>query len=441
MSATNLTRYSRFDSPVRAENVFLQGARVLDPRNGLDKIVNVHIRNCVIELGAAQPPEGADVFDLRGHLITPGWFDLHVHFREPGREVAETIASGCQAAMNGGFTGVACMPNTDPPLDNAGIVQWVVEQGSSFPVDVNVVACVTRARAGKELVDMSELYESGVHAFTDDGAPVKNSGVLRSAMEYADMLGARIFEHAEDGYLSSGGSMNEGEWSTRLGLTGIPTVSETSDVVRCILLAEYTGAAVHICHVSTKGAVDWIRWAKQRGLRVTAEVCPHHLLLTEEACKDFDANFKMNPPLRTEEDRQACIAGFRDGTLDAYCTDHAPHPWEAKTQEFDIAPFGVVGIETALSLAFTHLVPQLIDLPTLLERVVYAPRTILSLPVPSISNGQPANLTIIDPQATYNIDPSTFRSQSRNTPYDGWPVKGMARGVLNRGFALIKAPL
>lgn len=438
MSSGKLDRYARFEAPARAENLFLQGARVLDPRQGIDQVLDLHVKAGVLKLGATKPPADADVIDLRGHIITPGWFDLHVHFREPGREVAETIASGCQAAMNGGFTGVACMPNTEPPLDNAGIIQWVMDQGSRFPVDVNVIACVSRAREGKELVDMSELCECGVRAFADDGSPVKNSAVLRSAMEYADMLGARVFEHAEDGYLCHGGSMNEGEWSTRLGLTGIPSVSETVDVMRCILLAEYTGAAVHICHVSTKGAVDWIRWAKSHKIRVTAEVCPHHLLLTDESCKDFDTNFKMNPPLRTEADRQACVEGFRDGTLDVYCTDHAPHPWEAKAQEFDLAPFGVAGIETALGLAFTHLVPDVIDLATLLERVVYAPRSILSQPIPGIANGKQANLTIINPTASYNVDPASFRSQSRNTPFGGWPLKGTARGVVHRGLAMIK---
>ncbi len=436
--ATSRSKYAHFDLPARAENLFLAGARVLDPRNGVDQILNLHIRNGVLDVGSANPPAGADVIDLRGHIITPGWFDLHVHFREPGREVAETIVSGCQAAMNGGFTGVACMPNTDPPLDNAGLVQWVIEQGSRYPVDINVIACVTRERAGKELVDMSELVESGVRAFSDDGSPVKNTAVLRYALEYSNMLGAKIFEHAEDGHLSAGGSINEGEWSTRLGIGGIPSISEVVDVVRCVLLAEYTGAAVHICHVSTRSGVEWIRWAKQRGLRVTAEVCPHHLLLTDEACKDFDTNFKMNPPLRGEEDRLACIEGLRDGTLDVYCTDHAPHPWEAKMQEFDLAPFGIVGIETALGLALTHLVPSVLSWPLLLERVVYAPREILSQPIPRVASGEPANLTMIDPEASYTVDPATFRSQSRNTSFAGWPLKGAARGIVNRGCALIK---
>ncbi len=252
------------------------------------------------------------------------------------------------------------------------------------------------------------------------------------------MLGACVFQHAEDPYLSAGGVMNESEWSTRLGLPGIPSVSEAIDVMRCILMAEYTGAAVHICHVSTAEAVNWVRWAKTRKLPVTAEVCPHHLLLTDADCKDFDTDFKMSPPLRTEADRQACLAGLADGTLDAYCTDHAPHSWETKMQEFDLAPMGVVGLETALGLALTHLVPKVLDLPALLERTVYGPREILSQPLPKIAVGETANLTIIDPQASWTVDPAAFRSKSRNTPFKGWPLTGRARGIVNRGFAVIK---
>jgi dihydroorotase len=232
--------------------------------------------------------------------------------------------------------------------------------------------------------------------------------------------------------------MHEGEWSTRLGLPGIPAVSEAIDVIRCIQLAEYTNTPVHICHVSTKGAVEWIRWAKRRGLKVTAEVTPHHLLLTDDYCKDFDTNFKMSPPLRAEEDKQACLEALKDGTLDVYCTDHAPHAWETKAVEFDMAPFGIVGIETALGLAFTHLVPKVLDLKTLLERVVYAPREILSQPIPKMASGERANLTVIEPEAVYRVDPAQFRSKSQNTPFGGWELKGRARGVVNRGFAFIK---
>lgn len=433
-----MRRYSNFDEPARVRNLVLENARVVDPRSGLDQVLTVHIRDGIVTVAPQQIPADADLLDLHGHIITPGWFDLHVHLREPGNEVAETILTGCQAAMNGGFTGVACMPNTDPPLDDAGRVKWVMEKGASLPVDVHVIAAATRGRAGKQLVEMSELVELGVRAFSDDGAPIANTAVLRHAMEYANMLGAKIFEHADTPDLSNGAAMSEGEWSTRLGLPGMPPVGETLDVLRCILLAQYTGAAVHICHVSTKDSVEWIRWAKSQGVRVTAEVCPHHLLLTEERCQEFDTDFKMNPPLRTEEDCAACLNGFADGTLDAYCTDHAPHSWETKAQEFDLAPFGIVGLETALGLAFTHLVSHRLDLSAFLERVVYAPRQILSQPFPKIVNGELANLTIIDLQTTWTVRPEEFRSKSRNTPFKGWNLTGRARGIVNRGFAVIK---
>jgi len=432
------SKYSRFDKPARAENLYLQGARVVDPRAGIDQVLNLHIVDGVLQSTAQESPQGADVIDLRGHWITPGWFDLHVHLREPGKEVAETIASGCMAAMNGGFTGIACMPNTQPALDDAASVNWVRAQGKGFPVDVNVIAAVTRGREGKELVEMSEIVEAGVRAFSDDGGPVKSSAVLLHAVEYANMLGARIFEHAEDKYLAEGGSMNEGEWSTRLGISGMPTIAEAIDVARCVLIAEYSGGAIHICHVSAKESVELIRQAKKKGLRITGEVCPHHLLLTDESCKTFDTNFKMNPPLRGDEDRKACWEAFLDGTLEVYCTDHAPHSWEDKTQEFDIAPFGIVGLETSLALALTHFLPKGMSLPTLIDRAVYAPREILSQPIPSISMGQPANLTIIDPNHHWKVNPDEFKSLSRNTPFGGWELTGRSRGVIHRGVALIQ---
>jgi dihydroorotase len=428
--------YSNFEKPERAHSLLLRGARVVDPRQGIDQIQDLFIRDGILNSVPAQIPENTDTINLSGHLVTPGWFDLHVHLREPGREVAETIASGCQAAMAGGYTGVACMPNTDPPLDDVGRVQWVMEKAASWPVDVNVIAAATRGRGGKELVEMSELVEAGVRAFSDDGAPIRSSAVLKHSMEYAHMLGAKIFQHAEDPDLSAGGAMNESEWSTRLGLPGIPSVSESIDVIRCILLAEYSDTAVHICHISTKDAVQWVRWAKQRKLRVTAEVCPHHLFLDDSYCKDFDTDFKMSPPLRTEVDRLACLEGLFDGTLDAYCTDHAPHSWESKMQEFDTAPFGVVGLETAMALAFTHLIPR-ISLPALLERTVYAPREILSQAIPKIATGESANLAIINPDLEWTVEPAQFKSKSRNTPFKGQTLHGKPRGIVNRGFAVI----
>jgi dihydroorotase len=429
--------YSSFDRPAPARNLLLQGARVVDPHVGLDQVTDLHIQDGRLTVAPPTVPQGADVVDLRGHWITPGWFDLHVHLREPGREVAETIASGCQAAMNGGFTGVACMPNTEPALDDMGRVQWVLEKAAPWPVNVHVIAAATRNRAGEELVEMCELYDIGVRAFSDDGEPIRSTSTLRHAMEYAHMLGARVFQHADDSSLSDGGAMNEGEWSTRLGLPGIPAVGEAIDVMRCIMLSQYTGAPVHICHVSSRESVNWIRWAKQQGLNVTAEVCPHHLLLTDDACRDFDTDFKMSPPLRSAADREACLQGLADGTIDAYCTDHAPHAWETKAVEFDQAPFGVVGLETALGLALTHLSPKLMDLATLLERVVYAPRAILRQPLPRVATGEMANLTIIDPETMWTVNPAHFRSKSRNTPFKGWNLKGRPRGIVNKGFAVI----
>jgi len=430
--------YSNFEQPRRAANLYLAGARVVDPVAGLDQTLDLSIRDGVLTIAPPEIPKDADVIPLKGHIITPGWFDLHVHLREPGREVAETIDSGCQAAMNGGFTGLACMPNTEPPLDDAGRVQWVLDRAAPWPVDVHVIAAATRGRQGKELVEMSELHDISVQAFSDDGSALRNTSVLRHAMEYANMLGARVFEHCEDASLVSGGIMNEGEWSTRLGLPGMPTIGETLDVLRCVLLAEYTGAPVHICHVSAKESVEWIRWAKSKRLPVTAEVTPHHLLLTDESCKTFDTDYKMNPPLRGEADREACREGFRDGTLDTYCTDHAPHTWEAKMQEFDLAPFGIVGLETALGLAFTHLIPDVISLEQMIARAVYAPREILRIPIPRIATGEPADLTVIDPAANWTVDPASFKSKSRNTPFKGWSLTGQARGIVNKGYAVIR---
>lgn len=437
MRTTMNSKYSSFDRPARAARLLLKGARVIDPAQKIDQTLDLYIEDGVLRECPNAPPPETDVINLAGHWITPGWFDLHVHLREPGREVAETIASGCQAAMNGGFTGLACMPNTEPPLDDAGQVQWVLDRASQLPVDVRVIAAATRGREGKELVEMSELFDLGVRAFTDDGAPIRNTAVLRHAMEYAHMLGARVFQHAEDLDLAADGAMNEGEWSTRLGLPGVPPVSEGIDVMRCIMLSEYTQSAVHICHVSTRKAVELIREAKRNGLPVTAEVCPHHLLLTDAACKDFDTDFKMSPPLRGEDDRQACVEGLADGTLDAFCTDHAPHTWEAKMQEFDTAPNGVVGLEVALGLALTHLIPKHMEIHAFLGRVVYGPRKILSEAAPRVAVGESANLTIIDPAARWTVEPGLFRSKSRNTPFKGWELTGRAKGIVNRGFAVL----
>ena len=417
----------------------LKGARVVDPATKLDKVADILIKDGKIaEIGFAENIPEAEKIELSGKLITPGWFDMHVHFREPGKEVAETVASGCLAALNGGFTGVAVMPNTSPPLDNAGIVGWVQAQAESFPVELQVIAAVSKGRQGKELVEMAELRDAGVRAFSDDGSPVGSSALLRHALEYADMLKAVICEHAEDVSLAEGGVMHEGAVSTKLGLPGIPSVAEVIGVVRALLLAEYTGAHVHICHVSTAAAIEWVRWAKAKGIRVTAEVTPHHLLLTCDECTSFHTSTKMNPPLREEADREACLEALTDGTIDVIATDHAPHPVETKEDEFIQAPFGIVGLETMLGLCLTRLCPKHFSLETLLERVVQAPRRILKLAPASISVGEEANLTIIDSDREWTVNPEDFLSKSRNTPFADWNLKGRAIGTISKGQCLMR---
>ncbi|MFH1010797.1 MAG: dihydroorotase [bacterium] len=417
-----------------ASCVQLTGARIVDPSVPLDTVADLTIENGrLTRIGEAEEIQGAERIDLKDKLITPGWFDLHVHFREPGKEVAETVASGCQAALGGGFTGVAMMPNTTPPLDHAGIVSWVKSRAESFPIDLQVIAAVSKGRQGKELVEMAELSEHGVRAFSDDGSPVASSWLLRHALEYAEMLGAVICEHAEDRDLAASGVMHEGAVATKLGLAGMPAVAETLGVLRALLLAEYTGARVHICHVSTAASVEWLRWAKMRGIRATAEVAPHHLLLTAEACSTFDTSMKMNPPLREEADRLACLEALADGTIDAIATDHAPHSFEEKASDFDQAPFGVIGLETALGLCFTHLCPRHLSLNALIERVSTAPRQVLRLPAVRIAVGEKADLTIIDSEAEWTVDPDDFLSKSRNTPFAGWKLKGRAVGTVSHG--------
>jgi dihydroorotase len=423
-----------------ASRLHLAGARVVDPATQLDTVTDLLIENGTIRrIGSAEREASEERINLAGKLITPGWFDLHAHFREPGKEVAETIASGCMAALNGGFTGVAVMPNTNPPLDNAGIASWVKNQATPFPIDLQVIAAVSKGRQGKELVEMAELCEHGVRAFSDDGSPVASSKLLRHALEYANMLGAVICEHAEDRDLAEGGAIHEGATSTRLGLPGIPSVAETLGVLRALLLGEYTNAQIHICHVSTAAAIEWVRWAKARGIRVTAEVTPHHLLLTDEACATFDTSTKMNPPLRPESDRQACLAALADGTIDVIATDHAPHPFEDKTAEFDQAPFGIVGLETALGLCFTHFCPRYLSLQELLAKFVTMPRQILRLPPVRIAEGEKANLTVIDPEAKWTVKPDEFLSKSRNTPFAEWELKGRAIGTVSHDRYWIRA--
>ncbi len=383
------------------------------------------------------PPRDFDgeVFDLENKLIFPGFLDMHVHFREPGREDEETLLSGAQAALAGGFTSVCTMPNTQPVTDNREIVDYIIDEMKNHLVSVYPIAAITKGQKGEELVEMAELVEAGVVAFSDDGKSVANSLVLRRALEYARMFGIPIIEHCEDAALTEDGVMHEGFVSTNLGLIGIPAVAEEVIVARNIMLAEFTNSKIHIAHISTKGSVELVRRAKDKGIVVTAEATPHHFTLTDEAVNSFDANFKMNPPLRSQDHVLAIIDGLKDGTIDAIATDHAPHSVEEKEVEFAAAPFGIIGLETAIGLIIQHLVkPGILTWNQVVEKLSRNPHRILDLQEPKIKVGESANLTIIDPEATWVVDKTKFKSRSKNTPFHGWKLTGKAIGVVNNGY-------
>lgn len=418
------------------KNLLFQGARLLDPGAGLDRHADILIENGKISrIGESLDAERIEKIDLTGKVVTPGWFDMHVHFREPGREDEETVKSGCASAAAGGFTGVCPMPNTEPTADARGIIEFMIAEAEGLPVDVHPIAAATKDRAGKELSEMADLLQAGAVAFSDDGVAIATAELTRRAMEYASMFDVPIIEHCEDPTLGHRGAMHEGAVSTRLGIPGIPAISEEIIVMRDIVIAEYTGARVHIAHISTARAVEMVREAKARGISVTCEVTPHHFCLTDAAVASYDANFKMNPPLRTEADRQAMIAGLKDGTIDVIATDHAPHSPEEKDVEFAAAPFGILGLETALGLIMMKLVePGHLSLADAVAKVTTAPREILHLPQAKLAENMPANLTIFDPAAQWVVDEHDLYSKSRNTPFAGWELTGRATGVYNKGL-------
>jgi dihydroorotase len=366
------------------------------------------------------------VLEAAGKLVCPGFIDIHVHLREPGYEYKETVASGTRAAAAGGFTAVACMANTQPVNDNRSITDYIrAKAAAEGAVRVYPIGAVTRALGGAELAELAELAEAGCVAFSDDGRCVMNAALYRRAMEYTLPFGTPIISHAEDHHLSRGAAMNEGVVSTELGIAGAPAAAEDIMVARDIVLAELTGAHVHIAHLSTAGAVRLVREAKARGVRVTAEVTPHHLLLTDEAVRSFDANAKMNPPLRTKRDTEVLVEALADGTIDCIATDHAPHAGSEKEGEFDLAAFGIIGLETAVGLLLDRLVkPGILPLATLVSRLSRDPARLLGLPGGSLAPGAAADVTLIDPGATWTVDPAKFQSRSRNTPFGGWSLTG-----------------
>ena len=429
-SVKNPSPVSLGGSSARDEKLLLRSGRVIDPSSGLDARMDVLVVGDKIELLSehidAEP--GVRVLELDGKIVTPGLVDMHVHLREPGREDEETIGSGGAAAARGGFTSVACMANTEPPIDTSGMVRYVLEAaGRTSQVKVFPVAAATVGLGGERLTEIIDLRDAGAVAVSDDGNFVGNSEVARRVMEYARMAGVPVICHCEDPYLGKGGVMNEGYWSTVLGLKGIPAASEISAVEREIALCELTRARVHIAHVSTRGAVDLIREAKKKGLSVTAEATPHHLILSDKAVSGYDTSTKMNPPLRREEDRAAVVVGLADGTIDAIASDHAPHCEEEKDVEFDEAAFGVIGLETTVGLVVTFLVNKgVLTLSRAIAALTVAPSSILGIKAGKLASGLPADITVIDPQLEWKVDPSSFASRSRNTPFKGWTLTGKA---------------
>jgi dihydroorotase len=409
-----------------SEMIILQNGRLIDPVSGRDEIADIWVNNGRIVTAAGEIPAAANRFDLAGKWLVPGLIDMHVHLREPGQEYKETIETGTRAAAAGGFTAVACMPNTRPVNDNATVTRYILEKAADCRARVYPVGAISRESKGEGLAEYGEMKAAGVVALTDDGLPVLDSQLMRRALEYARSHGLLVMSHAEEIALSRNGCMNEGPVSTRLGLRGIPTAAESIMVYREIALAELTGARMHISHVSCEPSLALIRQAKSRGIPVTAETAPHYFTLTDEAVSGYNTHAKMNPPLRSEKDRQAIRMALADGTLDAIATDHAPHSVLEKELEFSNAANGIVGLETALPLALALVHEGLIGVTRLVELMSCFPARILGVAGGRLAVGDPADITVIDPEKRFTFTAQESCSKGKNTPFDGWQFRGKA---------------
>lgn len=419
----------------------IKNGRVIDPSRGFDQVSDIFIsRGRIAE--RAPKVDSAHVIDARGLIVAPGLIDMHVHLREPGQEDKETIETGTAAAAVGGFTAVACMPNTSPPLDSDSEIEFVLRQAARVAHSrVYPIGALTKGRAGVELAEIGLMVRAGAVAFSDDGDGIADTAVCLRAMQYLGMFDKLFIQHCEDKSLAARGAMHAGPTATRLGLPGISGLAEEIMVRRDAVLARQTGIRYHVAHISTAGAIDAVRQARQAGVRVTAEVCPHHLLLTDEACVSYDPNFKMNPPLRSPADVRACIEGVRDGVIDCLVTDHAPHSRQDKEAGFAAAPFGIIGLETALPLFIEALVtPGVIGWPRLIEMMSTRPAQLLGVPGGTLQPGEPADVTLIDPDRRWTIDVNQMRSRSRNTPFHGRAVQGCAVMTMVDGQVRYRAP-
>ena len=426
--------------------ILIKSGRVIDPANNLDGIRDILIEEGKISNIKSRSSkkiisdEKTRVIDAKGKIVLPGLIDMHVHLREPGREDKETIETGTSAAVHGGFTGVACMPNTTPPIDNAGIIEFVLSQARAKGyIQVYPVGAITRGLAGEELSDIGELVSAGAVAISDDGEPVADGDLMRRALEYARMFNLTVISHCEDKSLSSDGVMNEGFVSTVLGLPGIPRVAEETMVARDIMLAELTRSKLHIAHVSTAGSVELVRRAKEKGISVSAETAPHYFTLIDEEVRSFNTNVRINPPLRTSADVSALKKGLKDGTIDVIATDHAPHTVVEKEMEFSLSPPGIIGLETSFSLVMTELVAKgVLTLKSAIAKMTVNPANVLGLNKGTLTPGADADMTIVDPDAQWTVDAEKFFSKSKNSPFIGRKLKGVVETVILKGKPVLE---